>query len=128
MDTPRLAPDDPSWAEYYKDREYCDDPVPTKQGTEPLPEHFGRNLDTLEKARRWLTNPHNWHDSKLFILKWDGLLCTVMREHAVKLLREPWDDGLPWCVVYEQTRRKRRTERGETMEEPASPGPAEDEG
>ena len=67
-----------------------------------LSEDFGRNLDTLEKARLWLTNPHNWHDSRLFILKWDGLLCTVNREHGARLIQETWDDGLPWSVVYTQ--------------------------
>ncbi len=93
---------------------------PTKRNTDPLPESFGRNLDTLEKARLWLTNPHNWHTSKLFILKWNGLLCTVNEEHGRRLIEETWDDGLPWCVAYGQERRRRRGEAGEEMEE--SPG------
>ena len=69
---------------------------------EPLSEDFGRNLDTLEKARLWLTNPHNWHESRLYTLKWNGLLCTVSREHGRRLVEEPWDNGLPWAVVYGQ--------------------------
>jgi hypothetical protein len=69
---------------------------------EQLSEDFGRNLDTLEKARLWLTNPHNWHEGRLFILRWDGLLCTVSREHGERLILEPWDNGLPWAVVYGQ--------------------------
>jgi hypothetical protein len=74
----------------------------TRDNTEPLPESFGRNLDTLEKARLWLTNPHNWHSSHLFILKWNGLIPTVDAEHGRRLIAEPWDDGLPWAAVYGQ--------------------------
>lgn len=93
---------------------------PTKQNTAPLPETFGRNLDTLEKARLWLLNPHNWHGGTLFILKWNGLLCTVMRRHAERMMENPEDDGLAWCVVKEQQKRKRKDERGESMEDPVS--------
>ena len=87
------------------------------QNMEKLTESFGRNLDTLEKARQWLTNPHNWHDSKLFILKWDGLLCTVMEEHGRKLIENPNDMGLPWAVMYGQKKRRERGIRGETMDD-----------
>lgn len=90
----------------------------TRENTKPLPEQFGRNLDTLEKARLWLTNPHNWHTSKLFILKWSGLLCTVNEEYGRRLVDEPGDDGLPWCVVHGQKQRRMRGEAGEPMEEP----------
>jgi len=92
---------------------------PTKQNTLPLPESFGRNLDTLEKARLWLINPHNWHGGSLFILKWNGLLCTVMKEHGERLLREPEDMGLPWCAVYGQKERRKKGDRGESMDDPA---------
>jgi len=78
------------------------EPHPTKKNTLPLPEKFGRNLDTLEKARLWLINPHNWHGGSLFILKWDGLLCTIMKEKALQLINIPEDMGLPWCVMYGQ--------------------------
>ena len=97
----------------------------TKNNIPPLPESFGRNLDTLEKARLWLTNPNNWHAGKLFILKWDGLLCTVMEEHGRRLLENPEDMGLPWAVVYGQQRRRDRGSKGEQMEDPESL-PAED--
>ena len=113
----KWAPDDPRWEEQYKDRIPYDGPVPTKHDTKPLPDAFGRSLDTLEKARQWLTNPHNWHESRLFILRWDGLLCTVNKEHGQRLVRERWDTGLPWCAVYEQRKRRSRGERGEAMEE-----------
>lgn len=95
-----------------------------KKLVNPLPDSFGRSLDTLEKARLWLTNPHNWHESRLFILKWNGLLPTISREHGMRLQREWWDDGLPWCVVYEQRKRRTRTERGEAMEEPEAVEPS----
>lgn len=83
------------------------------------------DLDTIAGARAWLTDPRNWHESLLFILKWDGLVPTVMRRHGERLLREPWDDDLPWCVVYERNRRRKKRDRGEPMEDaPVSPGEA----
>jgi len=94
---------------------------PTKENINPLPESFGRNLDTLEKARLWLTNPHNWHIGKLFIMKWDGLRCTVNEEHGRMLLANPQDDGLPWCAVYGQKKRRERGVRGEAMDDQVEP-------
>ena len=95
----------------YMDAETQTNAAPTN--VDPLPETFGRNLDTLEKARLWLTNPNNWHSSRLYILKWDGLLCTISREHGERLINEPWDDGLPWSVVYTQrTHRARAASSG----------------
>ena len=88
--------------------------------TEPLSEDFGRNLDTLEKARLWLTNPHNWHESRLFTLKWDGLLCTVMREHGERLIQEPWDNGLPWAAVYGQRALRAARLAGSGSNEPST--------
>jgi hypothetical protein len=105
----------------YLDGDIPTETFPTKQNTKPLPESFGRNLDTLEKARLWLINPHNWHSGTLFILKWDGLLCTVMKEHGEKLIKNPEDMGLPWCVVTTQKQRRHKGERGESMEEVLSP-------
>lgn len=121
------GPQDPRWEAYYAARIPYEGPIPTKHDTKPLPESFGRNLDTLEKARLWLTNPHNWHSSKLFILKWNGLLPTVSEEHGKRLIREHWDSGLPWCVVYGQRNRRTRGERGLPLEdaEPSS-GPSEE--
>jgi hypothetical protein len=86
-----------------------------------LPESFGRNLDTLEKARLWLTNPHNWHSSRMFIIKWNGLVPSINEGHARRLMTETWDDGLPWSVVYEQRRRKAKGIRGESIEEDQAP-------
>lgn len=107
----------------YEKRIPYDGPLPTKTTTQPLPEAFGRELDTLERARQWLTNPHNWHDTKMFILKWDGLVCTINKEHAVRLIREWWDDGLPWAACYEQRRRRLRGAGTEGEDkEPASDG------
>lgn len=124
----RYEPDDPRWKEYYASREYYTGPIPTKNTVAPLPDSFGRNLDTLEKARLWLTNPHNWHSSKLFILKWDGLNVSVTEEIALRLIREPWDNGLPAVVVSMQKKRRSRKERGESMEEEQSPGLEESTG
>ena len=113
-----ISPDDPRWEEHYRSVGSHVGPTPTKSSTNPLPESFGRNLDTLEKARLWLTNPHNWHPGTFAILKWNGLLCSVRQDHGERLLREPWDDGLPWCVVFEQRKRRSKSDAGETLDEP----------
>lgn len=103
-------PDDPRWAEIYGEREPLSGPAPSKNDVEPLPESFGRNLTTIEEARRWLTNPHNWHRSSLFILKWNGLLCTVDQTHGERLWREPWDSDLPVTVLISQKQFRTRPE------------------
>jgi len=113
------GPADPHWEEYYSKRVPYDGPIPSTHTVSPLSVSFGRSLDTLEKARLWLTNPHNWHESKLFILKWDGLLCSVNKQHGERLVREPWDSGLPWCAVNGQRRRRDRGDRGEALEDPS---------
>lgn len=103
--------------------DYMDSPEERREATEPeeLPESFGRNLDTIEKARRWLTNPRNWFTSELFILRWDGLLPRISRRHGERLVRETWDDGLPWVVVREQ-----RLLRGGTPKEHLTTSPGEE--
>lgn len=75
------------------------DPNILPMQTEKLPEDFGRNLDSVAKARKWLTNPHNWHEGRLFTIKWNGLLPTVSRHHGMRLIKETWDDGLPMVVI-----------------------------
>lgn len=90
---------------------------PTKADTKPLPPEFGRNLDTLAKARQWLTNPHNWHKSDMWILKWDGLLVTINERHAQNLIVNPSDNGLPECVLIEQYRLR---QGGKRFEEPTA--------
>jgi hypothetical protein len=123
FEIPEWAPEDPRWREYYDSRHYYEGPLPTTTNTEPLPESFGRELDTLEKAWQWLTNPHNWHESRVYIIKWTGLVCTVTREHGERLIREPWDWGLPLAVVTTQRLRRSKNLKGEPMDEPeAVPG------
>jgi len=70
--------------------------------SEKLSEDFGRNLDTIAKARLWLTNPFNWHESNMYVLKWNGLIPSVNRNHGMNLVNEPHDDGLPIVVVRQQ--------------------------
>lgn len=71
---------------------------------DPLPIEFGRNLDTVEKARKWLTNPHTWRDSNTYIIYWDGIVPHISSHHGRRLLEETWDNGLPEVVVREQRR------------------------
>lgn len=74
--------------------------------TEKLSEQFGRELTTVERARRWLTNPANWFDSEMYILKWDGIVPTVCKRHGMRLVEETWDNDLPMLVVREQLKKK----------------------
>lgn len=78
-----------------------------KGNTPKLPDDFGRELETAERARKWLTNPHNWHEGNIFVIKWNGLLCSVSRSHGMRLIDEPWDNGLPEVVAREQIRLRR---------------------
>ena len=112
MSDPLLEPKIP-----YEDRIERPQGETNRKFVDPLPESFGRSLDTLEKARQWLTNPHNWHESTLFIIRWNGLIPTVSRKHGMRLQREWWDDGLPWCVVTEQRSRRSRKDQGIPLEE-----------
>jgi hypothetical protein len=86
---------------------------PTKENTPPLSEEFGRNLDTIAKARQWLTNPHNWLDQNSFVVKWDGLIVKIAKHHGVRLFEETHDNGLPEVVVREQIRLRRGGRREE---------------
>lgn len=74
--------------------------------TGSLPAEMGKNLDTIAKARQWLTHPQNWHDTNMFIIKWDGLTPSISKQHGMRLIRETHDDGLPTVVVIEQRNMK----------------------
>ena len=89
----------------------------SKKNSPILSEDFGKNLDTVQKARTWLTNPHNWHESHMSIIRWNGLLCTVNKEIAIQLLDNPQDNSLPEVVVREQIRLRKG---GKIQEEIAS--------
>jgi hypothetical protein len=80
----------------------------------PLPD--GYNLDTIEKARAWLSDPKNWFRSELFVIKWEGLIPKISEKRAKRMLAEPWDDGMPWCVVYGQKERRSKKDRGEELD------------
>ena len=95
---------------------------PPEPEPERLPDEFGRDLPTVERARRWLSNPAAWFESELAIMRWDGLVPRVSRRHGERLAREPWDDGLPWCAVVGQRERRARRDKGEPLEG-AEPGP-----
>jgi hypothetical protein len=97
--------------------DYADDPNYGKVSASHHELPDGYNLDTIEKARAWLTHPSNWLTSKLFILKWDGLIPKVSKEHGERLIAETWDDGLPWCVVIGQRDRRAKKDRGESIDE-----------
>jgi hypothetical protein len=104
------------------ERLYREDPLPSKHNTVPFSIEDMPNLDTIEGARTWLLNPHNWFRGTLFILKWEGLVPTVAQSHAETLWREPWNDDLPWCVVASRRMKrlqaaKGQPEGGETKDE-----------
>jgi hypothetical protein len=69
---------------------------------------LGGNLNTIEDARRWLLHPSNWFEGRTYIIKWDGLVPTICKEHAERLVREHWDTGMYEVVVRHQLSLKRR--------------------
>lgn len=83
----------------------------------PPPPELGKNLQNLDDAKRWLLHPSNWHDSRVFILKWDGLVPTLSRYHGERLLREEWDTGILEVAVRHQYALKNRVRRGESIAE-----------
>jgi hypothetical protein len=96
-----------------------DEPVVAKKEPEPLPISFGRNLGTVERAREWLSNPHNWFESELFILRWDGIVPYISRRAAQGMIERTWDDGLPWVAVWKQN--ELRSGKKEDIEKPEGP-------
>lgn len=68
----------------------------------PPPAELGKNLVTIDDARRWLTHPSNWRDMTTFIIKWDGLVPYISRRHGLRLVEEPWDVGIYHVVVRHQ--------------------------
>lgn len=94
-----------------------DDSFVKAEPLKPLPEGFGYNLDTVAKARQWLTHPQNWFKSTLFIIKWDGLVPRIAEHHGQRLVNEPLDNGLAEVVVTEQRKRRAKKSRGEDLEE-----------
>lgn len=78
--------------------------APTKDNVPKLSDDFGRDLSTVSKARQWLVNPHNWHQSDMWVCRWNGLLVTINEKHGRYLIERPDDNGLPEVVVREQYR------------------------
>lgn len=97
--------------DHHDDVNYRPAPVPA-----PLPHEMGYDLDTIEKARTWLTHPQNWFRSTLFVLRWDGLVPSVSEHHGRRLLAEPWDNGLPQVVVMMQRKKRMGTKDPEETE------------
>lgn len=64
-------------------------------------------LHTEAEARAWLSDPRNWHESEVYVLRWCGLSPTVTRRIGVKLAAgEP--SSLPAFVAGEQARMRLR--------------------
>lgn len=69
----------------------------------PPPElSLGRHLTSVEHARIWLTHPANWHDTELFVVKWNGHYVTVNHKRGQELIDRPHDIGLLEVVVWQQ--------------------------
>jgi hypothetical protein len=78
------------------------------------PASLGSNLDTVEKARTWLTHPSNWFKSTLFIVKWDGYVPYINAKHARDLLANPSDDFMLRVIM---THQKMLKDRGQPEDE-----------
>jgi hypothetical protein len=63
-------------------------------------------LYTEAEARAWLSDPKNWHESEVYILKWYGLTPTVTRRIGT-LLASGEHSSLPAFVAEEQMRMRR---------------------
>lgn len=89
----------------------------------PPPVELGRELKTIDDARRWLTHPSNWVDTDFFVFVWDGLTPRICRKHGQRLLREPWDTGLLEVAITQQARRRLggRDEEKEPIEDGPRP-------
>jgi len=75
---------------------------------ETPPESLGKNLNNIEDAKTWLLHPSNWIDSRLWIIKWDGIVPKIARHQALKLIEEPGDDAIFQVVVRHQSSLKSR--------------------
>lgn len=71
-----------------------------------LPDSFGRNLDSEAKALEWLSNPWNWHESQLFVLKWNNLIPSVTFVEGRRMAQRPCDSGIAWAAWWTQRRKK----------------------
>jgi hypothetical protein len=71
-----------------------------------LPDDFGRNLDSVDKAYEWLVNPHNWFESTLDIVRWNGVIPTISKSRGELLARQPYDTGFPEVIMMLQRRHK----------------------
>ena len=69
------------------------------------PLELGKNLNTIEDARKWLSHPSNWIKSQLFIIKWDGEVPYIEETRARKLEE---DDSVLLSVVRHQKFLKER--------------------
>lgn len=83
----------------------------------PPPADLGRNLNTIEDARRWLLHPSNWLDSQFWIIRWDGIVPKIRESRAKELIAQPHDTGLFEVVVIEQRRMKNRAKAGLPIED-----------
>lgn len=68
------------------------------------PEELGKNLLTVADVRTWLSHPSNQLETRLFIVKWDGLVPKVSVHHVERMMVE---DGFCEVVIWEQQRRRR---------------------
>lgn len=74
----------------------------------PIPDpELGKNISSIDDARRWLSHPTNWFESHLFIVKWDGLVPKVNKDKGRMILNGDREcDSLLACVVVGQRKRK----------------------
>lgn len=73
-------------------------------GTPPPATSLGSELTSVESVREWLGHPSNQFEGQIFIVKWDGYVPKLSKQHAERL----WEGtGLAEVIAYEQVRRKR---------------------
>lgn len=75
----------------------------------PAPDRdLGRNLESFEDVAAWLSHPTNWFGGDMYIVKWDGYVPTIAKNHAWQLAPGSYcRDMMLKVVLTEHQRRKR---------------------
>jgi hypothetical protein len=83
------------------------------------PSHF----KSVDEAQAWITRRRNWHDSGLFVVKWDVPGGPTFRRQEGRYIAEhPYDTGLAETVLWRQRQRR----RGHTELDPVQPTGSEE--
>ena len=78
----------------------------------PPARSLGGELCSIIDVRKWLGHPSNQFVGDMFIVKWDGCVPTISRDHVERLFT---GDGLAKAILYGHTKIKRGRADAEVM-------------